>query len=140
MVSWKFEKVESDDDKDIPGGPSGKKRKYQKSKTLRPSHMHTDVLIVNGSIVDHLSSLKMEVALNVYKAFFSQVHDCINQSGYKKILVRERCWVCKFAYHDFTAPWMKRTISVRNEASGLLESFRDTLHPSLQIPEKSRRS
>ena len=118
LLSWfpgKFEKVESDEDDPIPGGPTGKKRKYHKSKKPRTADMRGDVLTVNGSIVDHFARLKMEVTLNVYKAFFSQVHDCINQSKYKKNLVRERCWIAKFAYHDFTAPWMKRTISVRNE-------------------------
>ena len=97
-----------------PNDSSTTKKKTRKKK-MKPAMVQGEVLLVQGTIVDQLSSMNMPITLNFYKDFFFSVYSCINQSRYKKVLLKDRKWSSRFAYHDFTAPWMKRTLSVRNE-------------------------
>ena len=113
-----------------------------KKKKLKPSSVPGQVLFVNGAVVDQLSPMKQTVTLNFYKDFFFSIYACINKSSYKKTLIKNKKWSSRFAYHDFTAPWMERTLSVRNEVV-YLNSFAVLCIPhykSLRSMEGSRKA
>ena len=74
----------------------------------------TNILKVNCPVYDILIMEKSSRVLKIYKRCFSELHDLIRQSDYKIALLRNG-WRGKFHYSNFTPPWLKYYISIRDE-------------------------
>ena len=108
------------------GGPStssplgdnndGRKRRPKpKEYKKKTNFSQGDVLSVPGAIVDQLSEGKTFDILHIYQTFFISLFNTFKQAEYKSTLVSDRQWRGKLSYNHFTAPWMRRVLSVGTE-------------------------
>ena len=108
------ENVTTTDDADSSGKQKKSKSKVKEYKK-RSTFQQGDVLKVPGSIVDQLSEGKSSDVLHIYQVFFNTLHNILKKSDYKNKLVSEKNWRGKLSYSHFTAPWMRRVLSVATE-------------------------
>ncbi|MEM7297984.1 MAG: hypothetical protein AAF391_06930, partial [Bacteroidota bacterium] len=92
-----------------------KKKKTTKTRQIRTSFDQQDILKVNGVLIDQLDNSKPDTIVSIYHSFFETISDILKRCVYKHRLVKDRKWGGKFSYQYFTAPWMKRTLSINNE-------------------------
>ncbi|MEM6737859.1 MAG: hypothetical protein AAF620_17505 [Bacteroidota bacterium] len=96
--------------RDEDGTQSKRKLSYVKKKK-HEMKSEEDTLKISGASMNQMEQINQKKILDIYTKFFTTLFNFIKKSSYKDLLVKTKKWRGKMVYHEFTAPWLRRTLS-----------------------------
>ena len=70
---------------------------------------------MKGVLVHQLRRIPKKQIFEIYKSFFLDLFHTMKVARYSENLKINKKWSTRMAYHDFTAPWMRRCLKLETE-------------------------